>query len=168
MSSFRKRAPKGRRTVSQPDDVAAAELVAVTLLARRDFGSAELAGRLRERGYDKPTVSALIGSLLERRALDDARFALHFVAYRAGRGQGPTRIRRELGDLGVDTTLIDDAIAAGPDWLALARDVRRRRFGPEAPEDWTGKSRQARFLQYRGFSNDHIRTAIGPDLDLDS
>lgn len=168
MSSFRKRAPKGRRTVSQPDDVAAAELVAVTLLARRDFGSAELAGRLRERGYDEPTVVTLIASLLERRALDDARFAVHFVAYRAGRGQGPARIRRELGDLGVEATLIEEAVAGGPDWLALARDVRRRRFGPEAPEDWTGKSRQARFLQYRGFSNDHIRTAIGPELDLDS
>ena len=168
MSSFRKRAPKGRRTTSQPDDVAAAELSAVTLLARRDFGSAELAGRLRERGYDEATVVTLIASLLERRVLDDARFAMHFVAYRAGRGQGPARIRRELGDLGVDATLIDNAIAGGPDWLALARDVRRRRFGPEAPEDWAEKSRQARFLQYRGFSNDHIRTAIGPDLDLDS
>ncbi len=140
----------------------------MTLLARRDFGSAELAGRLRERGYDESTVATTIASLLERRALDDARFAMHFVAYRAGRGQGPARIQRELGDLGVASALIEEAIAAGPDWLALARDVRRRRFGPEAPEDWPGKSRQARFLQYRGFSNDHIRTAIGPDLDLDS
>ena len=140
----------------------------MTLLARRDFGSAELAGRLRERGYDEPTVATLIASLFERRALDDARFAMHFVAYRAGRGQGPARIKRELGDLGVEAVLVEEAVAAGPDWLALARDVRRRRFGAEAPEDWTEKSRQARFLQYRGFSNDHIRTAIGPDLDLDS
>jgi len=140
----------------------------VTLLARRDFGSAELAGRLRERGYDEPTVATVIASLLERRALDDARFAMHFVAYRAGRGQGPARIQRELGDLGVEAVLVEEAVAAGPDWLALARDVRRRRFGAEAPEDWAEKSRQARFLQYRGFSNDHIRTAIGPDLDLDS
>ena len=140
----------------------------MTLLARRDFGSAELAGRLRERGYDEPTVATLIASLLERRVLDDARFAMHFVAYRAGRGQGPARIRRELGDLDVDSTLADEAVAAGPDWLALARDVRRRRFGPEAPEDWAEKSRQARFLQYRGFSNDHIRSALGPDVEPDT
>ena len=140
----------------------------MTLLARRDFGSAELAGRLRKRGYDEATVATLVASLLERRVLDDARFANHFVAYRAGRGHGPARIRREMGDLGVDSTLVDEAIAGGPDWLALARDVRRRHFGPEAPETWAEKSRQARFLQYRGFSNDHIRTAIGPDLDLDS
>ena len=58
--------------------------------------------------------------------------------------------------------------SAQPDWSAIAREVRRRRFGPKAPADWAEKGRQARFLQYRGFSNDHIRSALGPDLELDS
>jgi len=123
---------------------------------------------MRERGYDETVTAALVASLQERGLLDDARFAGHFVAYRAGRGQGPTRIGRELADLGVATALIDEALAAGPDWQALAREVRRRRFGVQAPKDWAEKSRQSRFLQYRGFSNDHIRLAVGTDPDVDS
>jgi regulatory protein len=168
VSSFRKRAPKGRASASQSDDAAAAELAAVTLLARRDFGCQELGERLRERGFEDALIGALVSSLQERGLLDDARFAAHFVAYRSGRGQGPERIQRELADLGVGAALIEEAIGAGPDWLALAREVRRRRFGPQAPQDWAEKARQSRFLQYRGFSNDHIRVAVGPDPDFDS
>ena len=146
-------------------EAARAELAAVTLLARRDFGCAELAGRLAERGFNETVVTALIGSLVTRGVLDDTRFATHFVAYRSGRGQGPTRIRHELAQLGLSAALIEAALHSGPDWQGLAREVRRRRFGAEAPADWAEKSRQARFLQYRGFSNDHIRTALGPDFD---
>jgi regulatory protein len=140
----------------------------VALLARRDFGSQELAQRLRDRGYDETVIAELVGAFKERGLLDDARFAGHFVAYRAGRGQGPARIARELADLGVAQALVDEAIAAGPDWQVLARDVRRRRFGTAAPADWAEKSRQSRFLLYRGFSNDHIRHATGHDPDLDT
>jgi regulatory protein len=139
----------------------------VALLARRDFASGELAGKLRERGFETALVAQLIAQFQERGLLDDARFAGHFVAYHAGRGQGPMRISRELADLDVDAALIDAAVAAGPDWQALAREVRRRRFGAETPGDWAEKSRQSRFLQYRGFSNDHIRHAVGPDPDFD-
>jgi regulatory protein len=42
--------------------------------------------------------------------------------------------------------------------------VRRRRFGPEVPADWKEKGRQSKFLQYRGFSSDHIRFALGGAL----
>jgi regulatory protein len=139
----------------------------VALLARRDFASGELANKLRERGFETALVAQLVAQFQERGLLDDARFAGHFVAYHAGRGQGPMRISRELADLAVDAALIDAALAAGPDWQALAREVRRRRFGAETPGDWAEKSRQSRFLQYRGFSNDHIRHAVGPDPDFD-
>jgi len=47
--------------------------------------------------------------------------------------------------------------------------VRARRFGAEVPADWREKARQARFLQYRGFSADHIRSALGAsDFETDS
>ena len=43
---------------------------------------------------------------------------------------------------------------------SLARAARARKFGPELPKDWKERSRQARFLQYRGFSTDHIRAVL--------
>jgi regulatory protein len=149
-------------------DAAAAERVAVGLLARRDYGSGELATRLGERGFPSPLIQSLIEELRARRLLDDERYAGHFVQYHVARGQGPARIRRDLGQAGVAAGLIDAALAAVSDWAAIARLVRRRRFGAKPPASWPEKGRQARFLQYRGFSNDHIRSALGPDFDPDS
>jgi len=142
--------------------------VAVGLLARRDYGSGELAGKLGQRGFASPLIETLIGELRARALLDDERYAGHYVAYRSARGQGPVRIRRDLGLAGVAAPLIDAALAAVSDWAGIARQVRRRRFGARAPANWAEKGRQARFLQYRGFTNDHIRSALGPDFDPDS
>ena len=143
-------------------------MAAVAFLARRDYACGELGGKLRERGYAAAVVQVVVTDLATRRLLDDARYALHFVEYHRARGQGPIRIRRDLEAFEVDDAHIEAALAAVPDWSAVARDVRRRRFGPKAPADWKEKGRQARFLQYRGFSNDHIRSALGPDLELDT
>ena len=167
MPSLRKRAPR-RIEAPDPRDAAAAELAAVTLLARRDYACGELAGKLRERGYDADVVQQLVDELRGRRLLNDERYAGHFVDYHRARGQGPVRIRRDLEAFDVDAALIDAALAAGADWAAVAREVRRRRFGSEEPADWREKGRQARFLQYRGFSNDHIRAALGPDFEPDA
>jgi len=162
VSSFRKRAPegRGRDAPGTGNDSEQAERAALMLLARRDFATQELAARLSERGFDAPIVAQIIAALCARRALDDARFAGHFVAYRAARGQGPVRIERALADLGVATVHIEAALAEGPDWRSLAAEARRRRFGATVPLLWTERSRQARFLQYRGFSADHIRSAL--------
>ena len=63
---------------------------------------------------------------------------------------------------------MDKAADDGPDFMALARAARRRKFGPEIPKDRKERSRQARFLQYRGFSTDHIRAVLEGDPDDDS
>jgi regulatory protein len=168
--SLRKRAPR-RSAVTDPRDVrdsAAAERAAVTLLARRDHACGELAGKLRERGYDAGVIELLIADLRSRRLLDDERYAGHFVEYHRARGQGPLRIRRELEAAGVDPAVADAALEAVPDWAELARSIRARRFGRKPPESWRDKGRQARFLQYRGFSSDHIRLALGSDFDFDT
>src|SRR5262249_51069593 len=146
---------------ADPTDAAAADRAALTLLARRDYACAELGGRLRERGFDQGVIEALIARLTERRVLNDARYAGHFVEYHSQRGQGPVRIRRDLEVAGVDSEVIELALEEGPDWAGLAGQVRRRRFGIKAPQVWREKARQARFLQYRGFSHDHIRAALG-------
>jgi regulatory protein len=134
----------------------------VTLLARRDLPSEALRERLEERGFSAALVTAVLADLLAGHALDDARYARNYVAYHANRGQGPTRIAAALKALGIPAELIDTALQSGPDWPAVARQVRLRKFGSVPPESWAEKARQARFLQYRGFSSDHIRSVLGP------
>ena len=50
---------------------------------------------------------------------------------------------------------------------AVAREARRRRFGVSPPGDYAGRARQARFLQYRGFTHEQIRAALGPGEDIE-
>jgi regulatory protein len=151
-----------------PDPLAVAECDAYVLLSRRDHAAAELAARLADKGHAAPVVASLVASLLERGYLNDERFAQHYVAAHAARGHGPLRIRRDLEAAGVAGEWLGAVLASGHDWPALALALRRRRFGLKAPASWPEKARQARFLQYRGFSPDHIRSALGaPELDLD-
>lgn len=139
----------------------------MALLARRDFASGELRERLAARGFSARAAAAAVAELIARGVVNDERYAQNYVSYHAGRGQGPIRIAADLRSQGLAPALIDAALDSGPDWRALARATRRRRFGERAPESWREKARQARFLQYRGFSADHIRAATGADSDPD-
>lgn len=161
--------PRGRKQVDsrRAGDAQAVRNAAIALLARRDFASFELSHRLASRGYDAALVAATLAELAAERIIDDARFCENYVAYQANRGRGPLRIGADLKSLGLPGELIDQGLAGHPDWRARAQAVRSRRFGPEAPQSWPEKARQARFLQYRGFSADHIRAALGTDFDLD-
>ena len=140
---------------------------AITLLARRDYSSGELTRKLAERGYLEHAVEPVVEELLASNKLNDDRYSQNFVAYRARRGHGPARIRNELKTSGLSRSTIDEAVKGeeAPDFLELARAVRARKFGPEIPDDRKERARQARFLQYRGFSTDHIRAVLDGEPD---
>ena len=148
-------------------DAQAIRAAALTLLARRDWLTGELGAKLEAGGCDREVAAAVIAELVQERFLDDSRYAERYVALRAERGQGPVRIAAELASLGAPRELIDAALDSGPDWRVIAGTVRRRKFGAAPPGSWAEKARQARFLQYRGFSSDHIRAATGADLEPD-
>ena len=142
---------------------------ALALLAGRDFGRAELARRLAKRGYPAAVLTVVVDGLVAERLLSETRFVEEFIRQHAGRGHGPVRIRAELRERGVPDSDIEAGLeAAGEDWAALARDTRRRRFGLSPPDDYPERARQARFLQYRGFSADHIRAALGAGDDIET
>src|ERR1700722_11444994 len=160
--------PRGKKVdPSKACDARAARSAALALLARRDFASLALCRRLESSGYDPVVVGATVAALARERLVDDARFGENYVAYHASRGQGPVRIGADLKAVGLPGELIDTVLGAAFDWRARAQGVRSRKFGPPLPQTWPEKCRQARFLQYRGFSADHIRAALGTDINLD-
>jgi regulatory protein len=165
---LRKRQPKRRVSGEQAGDPAAALAAAVTLLSRRDFCAPELTARLAAYGFAADAVAECLEDLRDRHYVDDERYARQFVASRARRGHGPIRIRHELTDLGLSADAAEVALAEHGGWAKQAQQVRERRFGSTPPSDWAEKARQARFLQYRGFSNDDIHTALGFDVTADS
>src|SRR5215472_424867 len=154
-----------RRRASVTDrnrgDLDAARAAGVALLARRDLPSSELRERLGARGFGPEATAAALAALAAE------GYAHNYVAYHAGRGRGPIRIGADLRASGLPPETIEAALESGPDWRAAAAAARTRRFGKSAPASWREKARQARFLQYRGFSADHIRAATGADADTD-
>jgi regulatory protein len=143
----------GRRT---------ARRAAMDLLARREHSPRELRTKLVGRGHAADEVDAALDALEREGLLSAARYLESFIASHARRGHGPLRIRTELERQGIARDEVSQALqAAGIDFAALAREVCQRRFGAAGPRDFADRARRLRFLQYRGFSADDARRAVG-------
>jgi regulatory protein len=144
-----------------PADAKAVEAAAVRLLARREHSIEELRRKLRAKGYPPAAIEPVIQKLAGKRLVSDERFTSSFVHHHAKRGQGPVRIRAALRQQGIPDAQVDEALrVAEVDWVQLAREVRRRRFGATAPRSLGERAKQARFLQYRGFDAEQLRAAF--------
>lgn len=133
---------------------------AIRLLARREYAAAELYGRLTAKGHEPAAVEAAIAQLAGEGLQSDARFVEHFVRSRVHRGQGPVKVRAELGQRGVDNELIGEALRdAECDWYALACEVLAKRFSSpgDGPRE---RARRQRFLAQRGFDAEQARHAL--------
>jgi len=141
---------------------------AMDFLARREYGRQELCAKLVAAGFDEQVATSAVAQLQRDGLQDDRRFAESFIQSRVHQGKGPVRIRLELGQRGVDGTLVDAMLEeSGVNWKALARSIRQRKFGDEPPVDFREKARQMRFLQYRGFEQAEIQAAFVSEFDVD-
>lgn len=157
-----------RRSKPEALDEPACTRVALALLAGREHGRRELTRKLAARGFPAEVVEVVVAALESSGALAEARFTETFIRSRVAKGQGAQRIRSELAQRGVAEADVETALRdAEVDWIATARAVRRKRFGPEPPGDFRERARQARFLEYRGFNSDQIRAALEVDGDSD-
>jgi regulatory protein len=157
--------PEAAAKAAQADE-RTVRTAALALLAGRDFTRHELAERLRRRGYQPALVGAVIVGLVAENLLREERYVELFIGQHSRRGRGPMRIRQDLRQRGIGPEAIDTALKEGEvDWTESARAARRRRFGTALPADQRERAKQARFLQYRGFSSDQIRAALGPGED---
>ena len=134
---------------------------AMDVLARREYGQAELVRKLADKGYKRSVVEDEIAALSDEGLQSDTRFAESFVQSRINQGKGPVRIRADLSQRGIHDGVIEGALeASGCDWYELAVQERVKKFGSDVPGDFKEKARQMRFLQYRGFEQDHIQSAF--------
>jgi regulatory protein len=150
--------PRSSTPEAEPE---ACRQAALSLLARREHSRAELTVKLAARGFPAAMVAACLEALEDSGLLAADRFAASFVRAHAAKGQGPVRIRLELQRKGIDAETVEHALAAEAcDWHAHARAVRRKRFGTEPPRNVSERARQARFLDYRGFTSEQIKAAL--------
>ena len=144
-----------------------ARLAAMRLLTRREHSSQELKQKLQRKGFDATLVEKVSDDLRKEGLQSDARFAESYMRSRCNNGYGPVRIQLELKQRGVGaeviaaTIIVDDA-----EWFELARRVREKRFGNALPGGATERMKQQRFLQYRGFNQQHLKYALSEDTEL--
>ena len=95
--------------------------------------------------------------------LSDDRFVEALVRVRRQRGRGPLRIQKELQEKGVAEDVVGRWLdVASDDWVEEVKRVCRRKYGGKVPKSLSERAKQARFLQYRGFTFDQIQRALNP------
>ena len=150
---------------STPVTSANMRLKAMDLLARREYSRYELSDKLTTKlvlgGQHFDTLEAVLDRLIADDLLSDERFAEALVRSKLHKGQGPRRIAQELHKRGVGAELAAFALEeCGADWYELAVTVANKKYGLEPAVEIKEKARRSRFLQYRGFSAEHIGHAL--------
>ncbi|MDQ7849102.1 MAG: RecX family transcriptional regulator [Armatimonadota bacterium] len=132
-----------------------ARRAALLLLRYRPRSRAEVATRLRQRGFSPSAIDGVVAELAAQGLLDDARFARAWAEHRALGQSGPARARAELRRKGVDPTVADEAVrevfAAQEADLAAALAERHLRRLSGLPVE-VRLRRLAGLLRRRGFS----------------
>lgn len=144
---------------------------AIRLLARREYSRVELERRLVAKGHAMDSIDETLDRLAAEGLQSDERFAEIFVRSRIARGQGPIKIRAELGERGIDRelarTALDEArLTDEVDWHALACVTLARRF-PDPGETPRERARRERFLAGRGFDFEQVRHALAHAWERD-
>jgi regulatory protein len=127
------------------------------LLARREHSRAELNRKLAAHGT-KEEIANVLTQLETEGLLSDARAAGAYIRGHSARF-GVAGLRQNLRARGLDPDLAGSDIAELGNELERARLVWIKKF-PAPPGDAREWSRQARFLQSRGFASDIIRKLL--------
>ncbi len=145
-------------------DRAAAYRTALQCLERRPFGKRDLARRLTLKGHDPDAVIDAVNRAEAAGLLDDEKFARFYVRSRGARGRGPSRLRRELAQMGIARDLIDAALAAESDPAAVETQIdaliakRAAQLKDLPPAQ--AKRRLVAFLARRGFGGAELTNAL--------
>ncbi|OGT09064.1 MAG: hypothetical protein A2X78_00340 [Gammaproteobacteria bacterium GWE2_37_16] len=139
---------------------------ALNLLARREHSRVEMQRKLLQRGYNLDEINITLDVLAKEGLQNEERFAENYTRSRFKRGFGPLHIHAELRIRGISEDLIKKVfIDAEMDWLTLAVNIRKKKFGVTQPKDIHDRAKQTNFLKYKGFRGEEIRYALGKDFD---
>jgi len=134
---------------------------AMDYLARREHSRFELTRKLRGKGFELDEISTVLDQLQQEHLLDDVRFTQAYAQSRVNRGFGPVRINQELLERGIGNEMAEEILTHWSDsWCELAAKQQQKKFKQTAG-DYQERTKQARFLQYRGFTTEQIWKVLG-------
>lgn len=140
---------------------------ALRYLARRDYSRLELYQKLIAKGLQSPLINKVLDELQASAYQSDERFTEMYIRSRLSSGDGPFKIKIALRGKGICDSLVLAVIdKLNIDWGRQAKRVREKRFGQLPPSDLTELGKQIRFLQRKGFYQEHINLVIDNDLNF--
>lgn len=135
-----------------------AKAQALKLLERRDYGEAELAAKLVEKGEEPEAAEQAAQRMVELGFVNDENYAGMVVRHYAAKGCGRQRIREELRRRRVPRELWDAALEELPDQTETLYRLLETRLRGKAPEGEELR-RACAYLVRRGFAWDEVREA---------
>lgn len=155
-------------------------------LSNRELSKKQLRQKLLDKDCNPDMISDLLDEFAEKGYQSDERCAHMLIREGVRRGRGKRHINQSLRKAGIDlpysldelidqagvesisdgTILDDETTTQGEiNWLKLAIEARCKKYGNSIPKDPKEKSRQLRFLQYRGFETGVCFDALKYTLD---
>ena len=134
---------------------------AVSLLARRDYASGELARTLSKMTENREKIDKALSRLVECGYLDDNRLITHMIDKHVRKKHGPARIKQEIRQKGFSPELVEQMLEkVDVDWYAMARELKVSKFGDavaseakEKIENWWRKTEHKRHLPITVFDD---------------
>lgn len=134
------------------------------MLARREHTQTELFRKLLKKNFLDADIRLVLNGLAQEGLLSESRFIENFIHYQRNRGFGPLRIRADLMERGISENLIEHHLEIKDNaWLTSIRHVWQKRFKNGLPDDYKARAQQMRFLQYRGYTHDQIKSIMNND-----
>ncbi len=129
---------------------------AYRLLARREYSAFELWQKFENRA-PSDIAAQVLDELVQQDMQSDRRFAEMLCRSRFNAGKGPVLLKHELDKHQIDADLIEAVMADYQhQWATSAQQVRIKKFGEQPPTNFKEWTKQARFLQQRGFTAEQI------------
>lgn len=125
---------------------------AMGLLARREHSQKELAQKLSKHA-EYELIDQVISQLIADNLQSDERYCEAFIRSKARKHYGPTKIRYELAQKGLSSSIIDEGMAqSGFDWQRIAQEWLDKRYTKTDLKDYDIRAKASRSLHQRGFN----------------
>lgn len=88
---------------------------ALRYLEHRERSRYEVRTHLVSKGFQEQEIEDELHDLQELHYVDDARYCSNYIRYGMGKGRGPVRLQHELKEKGIDSSMIQEALAESID-----------------------------------------------------
>jgi len=137
---------------------------AINYLSYREHACKELIYKLQTKGFAKTDILPVIDYLQQKNYQSDQRYAESIIRNRVNKGYGVLYIKQALSQQGITSSIIEQELKNQQiDWYLQAELAYNKRFAGAVIKDNKDRAKRIRFMQNRGFSNEHIFTLISPN-----